>query len=62
MALEVESMNINKTTKKFFKVRSLIVGEEEFLKDMLYEAIFLPAPQKSQLSKDIIFHPDLLIY
>lgn len=55
-------MNINKTTKEFFKVRNLRVGEEEFLKDMLYEAIFLPAPQKSQVSKDIILHSDLLVY
>ncbi len=42
--------------------RRLIKGEEDFLREMLFEAIYLPEEEKQKLSKDIILHPDLKKY
>jgi ribosomal protein S18 acetylase RimI-like enzyme len=47
---------------KGVRIRSLEVSEEEFLKEMLIEAIYLPPSEKEKLSRDIIYHPDLNIY
>ncbi len=55
-------MNILNHPEYFYQIRHLIQTEEEFLKEMLYEAIYLPPPLKKKLSKDVIFHPELSIY
>jgi ribosomal protein S18 acetylase RimI-like enzyme len=43
-------------------IRQLNQGEEAFLKEMLFESIYLPSEEKLKLHRDIIFHSDLRIY
>ncbi len=55
-------MNSKVPHANYFKLRPLRQDEEEFLKEMLFEAIYLPLPLKKKLSKDILLNPDLIIY
>jgi predicted nucleic acid-binding protein len=43
-------------------IRIMRVEEIDFLKEMLFEAIFLPQEIKNELSKDIINQPELKKY
>ena len=45
-----------------YQIRTLLRSELEFLKDMLFEAIYLPPEQKMDLSRDILKHPDIARY
>ncbi len=53
---------MNQNTLDSITLRLLTSGEEEFLKEMLFEAIFLPPEEKLKLPKNIISHPDLKKY
>jgi ribosomal protein S18 acetylase RimI-like enzyme len=43
-------------------LRILEENDNNFLEEMLFEAIFLPASQKRGLSRDIIYQPELYMY
>ena len=46
----------------FYRLRPMKQEEEPYLKEMLFEAIFLPEPLKKQLSREILLHPDIIVY
>ena len=48
--------------KYFYRLRPMRQEEETYLKEMLFEAIYLPEPLKKQLSREILLHPDLIVY
>lgn len=48
--------------KDFYRLRTMRPGEEKYLEEMLFEAIYLPELLKKQLSRDILLHPDLTVY
>ena len=45
-----------------YTIRSMRSDEAGFLKQMLFEAIYLPPEEKKNLPREIVMHPDLLIY